>query len=166
MPVQPYSTLIRCKQWADRGLHEMVADNMDRLEAEDAFIVIRILDHFHIVDQIFQHHLQGLPHAFSAPRSEVMPDAATLAAGTREVDDWYVDYVDGLSAAEFDEPVDFTYTNGTPMRMTRGEIISHVCMHGSYHRGNAGILFQKKGVTGPRDAITDYIEAMAVAVAA
>jgi uncharacterized damage-inducible protein DinB len=92
-----------------------------------------------------------------------MPDIATLAAGITEVDDWYVDYVDALSAEEFDQPVDFTYTNGTPMRMTRDEIILHVCLHGSYHRGNAGILFQKKGVTGPRDAMTDYLEAMAVA---
>jgi uncharacterized damage-inducible protein DinB len=163
MPVQPYSNLIRCKQWADRGLRDLVADNMDRLEAGDAHIVIRIIDHFHIVDRIFQHHLLGKAHSFTGPRSDVLPDATTLAAGIREVDDWYVDYVDGLSAADFDEPVDFTYTNGTPMRMTRGEIISHVCMHGSYHRGNAGILFQKKGVSGPRDAITDYLEAMTVA---
>ena len=163
MPVQPYSNLIRCKQWADRGLRDLVAENSDKLDAEDAFIVLRILDHFHVVDRIFQHHLLGKAHAFTGPRSEVVPDAETLAAGIREVDDWYVDYVDGLSAADFDEPVDFTYTNGTPMRMTRGEIISHVCLHGSYHRGNAGILFQKKGVTGPRDAITDYLEAMAVA---
>jgi uncharacterized damage-inducible protein DinB len=163
MPVQPYSTLIRCKQWADRGLERLVAESSDLLGAEDAFIVLRIVDHFHTVDRIFQHHLLGVAHPFTAPRSEVIPDAATLAAGIREVDDWYVDYVDGLSAAAFDQPVDFTYTNGTPMRMTRGEIISHVCMHGSYHRGNAGILFQKKGITGPRDAITDYLEAMAVA---
>ena len=163
MPVQPYSNLIRLKQWADRGLHEMVAANLDRLDAEDSFIVIRILDHFHTVDRIFQHHLQGVPHSFKAPRSEVMPDAAALAAGTREVDDWYVDYVDGLSAADFDQPIDFTYTNGTSMRMTCGEIILHVCLHGTYHRGNAGILFQKKGVAGPRDAMTDYLEAMAAA---
>ena len=163
MPVQPYSNLIRCKQWADRGLETLVADNSDRLEAEDAFIVLRILDHFHVVDRIFQHHLLSMAHPFTGPRSEVVPDAATLAAGIREVDDWYVDYVDGLPAAAFDQPVDFTYTNGTPMRMTRGEIILHVCLHGSYHRGNAGILFQKKGVTGPRDAMTDYLEAMAVA---
>lgn len=163
MPVQPYSNLIRCKQWADQGLCELVADNMDRLEAEDAVIVLRILDHFHVVDRIFQHHLRSLAHPFRGPRSDVLPDIATLAAGIKEIDDWYVDYVDGLSAAEFDQPVDFTYTNGTPMRMTRGEILSHVSQHGSYHRGNAGILFQKKGVTGARDAITDYLEAMAIA---
>lgn len=163
MPVQPYSNLIRCKQWADRGLTGMVAGNLDRLDPEDQSIALRILDHFHVVDRIFQHHLLGMKHPFRGPRSEVLPDAETLAAGISEIDDWYVDYADGLSAQEFDEPVDFTYTNGTPMRMTRGEIILHVCLHSTYHRGNAGILFQKKGVAGPRDAMTDYLEAMAVA---
>lgn len=163
MPVQPYSNLIRLKQWADRGLYEMVEGNLDRLDAEEAHIVTRILDHIHAVDRIFQHHLQGLPHGLKGPRSEVLPDIATLAASTRAVDTWYVDHVDGLSAAEFDQPVDFTYTNGNSMRMTCGEILLHVCLHGTYHRGNAGILFQRKGLAGPRDAMTDYLEAMALA---
>jgi uncharacterized damage-inducible protein DinB len=156
--VQPYSHLIRCKQWADDGLHDVVAANIARLDAEEASIIIRILDHLHVVDQIFQHHLQGLPHAFHAPRSEVMPDLAWLAESTRAVDAWYVAHVDTLSAADFEQPVDFTYTNGTAMRMTRGEILLHVTQHGTYHRGNAGILFQKKGIAPSRDAITDYLE--------
>lgn len=158
MSVQPYSHLIRCKQWADDGLHDVVAANIARLDTEEASIVIRILDHIHVVDQIFQHHLQGLPHAFHAPRSDVMPDLAWLAESTRAVDAWYVDYVDTLSAADFEQPVDFTYTNGTAMRMTRGEMLLHITQHGTYHRGNAGILFQKMGIAPSRDAITDYLE--------
>ena len=86
MSVQPYSHLIRCKQWADRGLHEAVAANIDQLDAMEASIVMRILDHFHVVDRIFQHNLQGLPHGLKAPRSEVMPDLASLAKDTMEVD--------------------------------------------------------------------------------
>jgi uncharacterized damage-inducible protein DinB len=159
--VQPYSQLIRCKQWADDALHDVVAANIARLDAAEASIVVRILDHIHVVDQIFQHHLQGLPHAFQAPRSEVMPDLARLAESTRAVDAWYVAHVDTLTAEDFNQPVDFAYTNGTPMRMTRGEIILHVTQHGTYHRGNAGILFQKKGIAPSRDAITDYLEAAA-----
>jgi uncharacterized damage-inducible protein DinB len=161
MSVQPYSHLVRCKQWADDGLHDVVAANIARLDADEASIVMRILDHFHVVDRIFQHHLQGRPHAFEAPRSAVMPDLARLAESTRAVDDWYVGYVDTLAAADFDQPVDFSFTSGKAVRMTRGEIILHVAQHGAYHRGNAGILFQKKGIAPGRDAITDYLEAVA-----
>jgi uncharacterized damage-inducible protein DinB len=120
--------------------------------------MLRILDHIHVVDRIFQHHLQGLPHAFSAPRSEAMPDLASLASSARQVDDWYASYVDGLPQSEFEQPVDFVFTSGKSARMRRGEIIQHVCLHGTYHRGNAGAVLQLQGITPSRDAITDFLE--------
>jgi uncharacterized damage-inducible protein DinB len=161
MTANPYSMLIRCKQWADRGLHETIARNFERLDAQDAVIVPLILDHIHVVDRIFQHHLRGVPHQFHAPRSDVTPGIKELAEDAREVDAWYVSYVDRLSAADFDEPVDFVFTSGAPARMTRGEIILHVCLHGTYHRGNAGVLLQKSGSSPYKDGLTDFLEATA-----
>src|ERR1044072_8715116 len=84
----PYSQLIAIKRWADRGLYEAVTRNFDRLTAEESSIMLRILDHIHTVDKIFQHHLQGLPHTFQAPRSQEMPQLQALAHSAREVDDW------------------------------------------------------------------------------
>jgi uncharacterized damage-inducible protein DinB len=154
----PYSKLIAIKRWADRGLYDVVTRNFDRLSSQDASIMLRILDHIHVVDRIFQHHLQGLPHAFAAPRSETPPPIAELADRAREVDDWYVSYVGGLSEEEFERPIDFVFTSGKPARMSRGEIILHVCLHGTYHRGNAGAVLQLRGMTPSRDAITDFLE--------
>jgi uncharacterized damage-inducible protein DinB len=158
MNSHPYSHLIRYKQWADRGLYEGVAKDIERLSAQDALIVLRVLDHIHVVDRIFQNHLQGLAHAFRAPRSEETPDLRKLTADARDVDDWYVSYVRNLAAPDFEQPVDFVFTNGKPARMTRGEIILHVCLHGTYHRGNAGILFQKSGISPSDDRMTDFLE--------
>jgi uncharacterized damage-inducible protein DinB len=42
--------------------------------------------------------------------------------------------------------------------MTRGEIILHVCSHGTYHRGNAGIILQKNRITPNDDRMTDFLE--------
>jgi uncharacterized damage-inducible protein DinB len=157
----PYTQLIDIKRWADRGLCEAVEENSDRLGGEEAFLMLRILDHIHTVDRIFQHHLLGLPHSFTAARSEVMPRFETLDAGIREVDDWYAAYVRGLSAKDFEQPIDFVFTSGKPARMRRSEIVLHICLHGTYHRGNAGALLQLKGLTPSRDAITDYLEVAA-----
>ena len=154
----PYAQLIDIKRWADRGLYEAVGQNSDRLSKEDTFLMLRVLDHIHTVDRIFQHHLQRLPHNFTAPRSETMPELQVLADGMREVDDWYVAYVRGLTEDDFDQVLDFVFTSGKPARMTRGEIILHVCLHGTYHRGNAGALLQLRGITPSRDAITDFLE--------
>lgn len=158
---QYYSQLIAIKQWADRGLYDVVSQNVERLSAEEATIMLRILDHIHVVDRIFQHHLQGVPHAFKAPRSEKIPELQGLANSAREVDDWYVSYVSNLEESDFEQPVDFVFTSGKAARMRRGEIILHVCLHGTYHRGNAGAVLQLKGVTPSRDAVTDFLETAA-----
>jgi uncharacterized damage-inducible protein DinB len=157
----PYAQLVEMKRWADRGLYDVLDRSFDRLGAEEASIMLRILDHIHAVDRIFQHHLQGLPHGFKAARSETLPELRTLAQGAREVDDWYADYVASLTPEAFEQPIDFVFTSGKPARMRRGEIILHVCLHGGYHRGNAGAVLQLKGLTPSRDAITDFLEDMA-----
>lgn len=158
MTAQPYAQLIAIKRWADRGLYEAAGQSLDRLSEQDMGLLLRVLDHIHVVDRIFQHHLLGRQHAFQAPRSEVLPGFQALAASAREVDDWYASYVGALTKADFDQPVDFVFTSGKPARMRRGEIILHVCLHGTYHRGNAGALLQLRGLTPSRDSITDYLE--------
>jgi uncharacterized damage-inducible protein DinB len=155
---QPYSKLIAIKRWADRGLYAAVSRNFNQLGEEDRGLMLRILDHIHVVDRIFQHHLQGLPHSFQAPRSATMPDLQALATSAQDVGDWYSSYVDSLTERDFEQPLDFVFTSGKPARMRRGEIILHVCLHGTYHRGNAGALLQMRGLTPSRDAITDFLE--------
>ena len=158
MTCLPYAQLIDIKRWADRGLYDVVGQNFGQLTSEEASIMLRILDHIHAVDRIFQHHLQGLPHHFLAARSSEMPTLQALADRSREVDDWYASYVGGLAEDDFEQPVDFVFTSGKPARMRRGEIILHVCLHGTYHRGNADAVLQLKGLTPSRDAITDFLE--------
>lgn len=154
----PYLQLIEVKCWADRGLCGAIGEHADRLAAEEMAILIQILDHFHVVDRIFQHHLLGRAHDFRAARSDVPPAFEELAESIEAVDDWYRSYVGRLAPDEFDEYVDFTFTSGKPARMRRGEILLHVCLHGTYHRGNAGAVLQLKGLTPSRDSITDYLE--------
>ena len=153
--------LIEIKRWADRGLYDAVSQNFDRLGADEASIMLRIFDHIHVVDRIFQHHLEGRPHTFRVARSETIPTLQAMASSAKEVDDWYVSYVGALKEQDLAQPIDFVFTSGKKARMTRGEIVLHVCLHGTYHRGNAGALLQLRGLTPSRDSITDYLESAA-----
>jgi uncharacterized damage-inducible protein DinB len=157
MTMHPYAQLIEIKRWADQGLYDALGHNLEQLNEVEVSIMLRILDHIHTVDQIFHYHLRRLPHKFSAPRSEIMPAFQALAADARELDDWYVAYVNDLDPADFEAPIDFVFTSGKPARMTRGEIILHVCLHGTYHRGNAGAVLQLKGLKPSADSITDFL---------
>jgi hypothetical protein len=124
MTCLPYAQLIDIKRWADRGLYDVIGQNFGQLTSEEASIMLRILDHIHAVDRIFQHHLQGLPHGFQAARSSEMPVFEVLAAGAREVDDWYASYVGGLTEDDFEQPVDFVFTSGKPARNGRETLAS------------------------------------------
>jgi uncharacterized damage-inducible protein DinB len=154
----PYAQLMDIKRWADHGLYRAVGHSLDRLTAEDMQIMLRIFDHIHTVDRIFQHHLLGVPHTFKAPRSESMPEFKALTRSAKEIDDWYASYAAGLAEDDFEQPVDFVFTSGKPARLSRGEIILHVSLHGTYHRGNAGALLQLRGLAPSPDAITDFLE--------
>lgn len=155
---QPYVQMFDLKRWADHGLHEAIAANIGELEEQEIFLLRRILDHIHTVDRIFQHHLLGTPHDCRAAHSEALPALDALAEGMESVDDWYASYVRGLSAIEFEQPIDFVFTSGKAARMRRGEILLHVGLHGTYHRGNAGAVLQLADLTPGRDGITDFLE--------
>jgi uncharacterized damage-inducible protein DinB len=154
----PYVNLMRFKQWADEGLYEVIGRTFDQLGDEDSILVRRVLDHILTVDRIFQGHLGGNAASFAAPRSDELPDLQSLTETARKVDDWYVSYVESLSAGDFDKVLDFTFTSGKPARMTRGEILQHVSEHGSYHRGQAGVILQKNGIAPNDDRVTDFLE--------
>jgi uncharacterized damage-inducible protein DinB len=151
--------LIRYKKWADGGLYQVVAAELDRLADFDKDVLLQVLDHIHAVDRIFQHHLLGKRHGYERARSPEPMPFAVLAEQVRELDDWYVGYVGALPEDRIDEMVAFVFTNGAPARMRRDDMLLHVALHGTYHRGNAGILLQKNGVAPNDDRLTDFLGA-------
>jgi len=151
--------LIHYKKWADGGLYRVVSAHLDRLADFEKGVLLQVLDHMHAVDRIFQHHLRGTRHGYERARSPEPMPFAVLAEQAREVDDWYVDYVGALPEGRIDETIDFAFTNGAPARMRRGDMLLHVALHGTYHRGNAGILLQKNGVAPNDDRLTDFLGA-------
>lgn len=159
MNANPYVTLMRFRAWSTRDLYVVLTGCLNQVPEPDRTIILRVLDHIHTVEDIFRQNLEQRPHAFRAPRSEVIPTLETMQEASRDLGAWYADFAAGLSPAQLDEPIDFTYSNGEPARMTRGQMLLHVAMHSGGHRGNIAILLQKNGLTPNRDRITDYLEA-------
>lgn len=157
----PYRQLMHFKRWSTDGLNAVIAANLDRFDDRDRTLILRVLDHVQTVDEIFRDNLQARDHARSAPRSDVLPAFAELRDRAQSTGAWYADYVDGLAPEAFDEPIDFAFSNGTPARMTRGEMILHVATHGAGHRGNIGAILFLNGIEPNPDRITDFVEAAA-----
>lgn len=154
-----HRTLIHQKRWATNGLNEVLADNLERLPADEQLLVRRLLDHVQTVDEIFRHNLMESAHGYVAPRSAEIPSFEALADRARETADWYADYADALRPEEVDTTIDFAFSNGEPASMTRGEMLMHVAMHAAGHRGQIALLLQKNGIQPWPDRITDFLKA-------
>jgi uncharacterized damage-inducible protein DinB len=155
----PYRTLMHYKRWATNGLNAVVTDNFDRIPGDEQLLVLRLLDHIQTVDEIFSHNLEALPHDHEAPRSADLPSLDVLTARARSAADWYADYADTLGPEQVDEVIAFSFSNGEPTRMTRGEMLLHVATHGAGHRGQVALLLQKNGIQPFPDRITDFLKA-------
>jgi uncharacterized damage-inducible protein DinB len=147
------------KRWATSGLNAVIAETLDRLPADERILVRRLLDHIQAVDEIFSHNLEGRPHGHRAPRSAELPSFDTLASKVESMADWYAVYVDGLGPEAVDEVIAFSFSNGEPAHMTRGEMLLHVAAHGAGHRGQVALLLQKNGIEPWPDRITDFLKA-------
>ena len=154
----PYRTLMHYKRWATNGLNAVIAENLDHLPADEQILVRRLLDHIQAVNEIFSHNLEARPHGHLAPRSVGLPSFEELAGKARSTADWYVDYADALLPEEVDEAIAFSFSNGEPARMTRGEMLLHVAMHAAGHRGQAALLLQKNGIQPWPDRLTDFLK--------
>src|SRR5829696_3768043 len=119
----PYRTLIHQQRWATNGLHAVIGENFDRVSTDERVLILRLLDHVQVVDEIFRCNLEARPHGQAAPRSAELPSLDALASRARACGDGYVDYADALKPEEVDEPLAFSFANGEPARMTRGEML-------------------------------------------
>lgn len=139
--------LMRYGAWADERIFEAVAALPDGEATRERPAVfgnmVHTLNHGYVIDQIWQAHLEGRPHGFTARNTKTHPPLEELWRRQRLIDAWYVDYADRLSEAAVDEVVRFTFVGGGDGAMTRGDILSHVVNHKTYHRGQvADMMYQ------------------------
>ena len=155
---QGLAQLFQYKRWANQELLALGAASQGALPADDYRLFVRILNHTYVVDRIFASHLQGLPQTtYRATNTEETPELATLSDTVRASDDWYLQYVGGLDDAQLAEPVEFRFTDGDTGRMSRSEILNHLVVHGTYHRGAAGRILAAHAVQPPRDSLTTFL---------
>lgn len=105
--------------------------------------IMRTLNHVYVIDLIWQAHLEGRPHGFTARNTETYPPLTELHAAQKRLDEWYIGYADDISESAYDEIVNFVFVGGGAGSMSRGDILLHVVNHTTYHRGHiADMLMQ------------------------
>ena len=155
---QGLAQLFQYKRWANEELLALGEASQSALPADDYRLFVRILNHTYVVDQIFAAHLQGRPqNTYAATNTEETPPINALRQVIRASDDWYLQYAQGLADAQLAEQVAFRFTDGDTGSMSRSEILNHIVVHGTYHRGAAGRILATHAVQPPRDSLTTFL---------
>jgi uncharacterized damage-inducible protein DinB len=153
--------LTRYKAWAN----EITFSSVSSLPPDEALKerstrfknMVHTLNHVYIIDCIFQAHLQGKKHHFTARNTSTHPPLEELWKMTRSLDQWYIDYTASLSAEQLAERITFEFVGGGEGNMSREEMILHVVNHGTYHRGFVGDMMYQIPVTPPANDLPVFL---------
>jgi uncharacterized damage-inducible protein DinB len=126
-------------------------------------LIVRALDHIHVVRCIFQAHLQGISHDYESTQRAVVPSLDELDRESEAIDRWYVDTAASLRPEELARPRDVRFTDGNIVTMTAATMILHVVTHTIHHRGNVDAVMYQCGMPRRRDGIPEFLVSRASA---
>ncbi len=99
--MSPLTMLTRYKLWADEliysAMRELPQGEATKKRATRFGSMLHTLNHIHVIDRIFQAHLQARPHGYSARNTLTHPPLDELWGAVITLDQWYVDYAAALS---------------------------------------------------------------------
>jgi uncharacterized damage-inducible protein DinB len=137
--------LTRYNAWANNLIFDAVAKlpNGEATKPRTSLFkdMVHTLNHNYVIDLIFQAHLQGRAHGFTARNTATYPPLEELWQAQQAIDGWYVAWSDGITDTALNEKVSFTFVGGGQGVMTRAEMVLHIVNHTSYHRGFVADLF-------------------------
>jgi uncharacterized damage-inducible protein DinB len=133
------------RAWADRLTYDAVAA-LPQGEAEKPRptlfkTMIGTLNHNYLVDRIWQAHLEGREHGFTARNLILHAELPALFAAQDAMNRWFIAWSAAQSDAGLGEIVRFRFIGGAEGAMSRGAILLHVVNHATYHRGWIAEMF-------------------------
>jgi len=153
--------LTRYNAWANKLIFDAVAA-LPEGEATRPRVslfrnMVHMLNHNYVIDRMFQAHLEGRPHGYTARNTPEHPPLGELWRAQQDIDAWYIAWSDALTPAAIDERITFGYVGGGEGTMSRGEILLHIVNHTTYHRGFVGEMIYGLKIPAPTTDLTVYL---------
>ena len=153
--------LTRYNAWADKLMFEAVARLPEGEATKPRQSVFKnmahTLNHIYVIDRVFQAHLLGREHGYTARNTETYPPLAELWQAQREIDEWFVGWSDTLTDSALEEELSFAFIGGGEGVMTRGQMLLHVVNHTTYHRGFVADFFYQVPARPPTTDLTVFL---------
>jgi uncharacterized damage-inducible protein DinB len=99
------------------------------------------VNHLLVIDKVWLAHMKGESHAFGGLQTILHENLDALFAAKRDMDRDIRDYVAGLDGDALEEVIDYELIGGNRGSLPRYMIITHLAVHGGFHRGFIGDMF-------------------------
>lgn len=156
--------LLEYNGWANKELFEKVGElppeEVTRKRKTLLESIHLSLNHLLAVDRMWLAHMQGRAHGITELRARLYEDMDELWQARQEMDATLLDYLDGLDADALEEIVDYELIGGNTGSLSRAMCLTHLAMHGSYHRGWVADMFGQAGSPPPIIDIPVYERAI------
>jgi uncharacterized damage-inducible protein DinB len=143
--------------WANEDLFDKLGTLDQEKHEVELHTSLRLINHQYVVAEIFAAHLSGAQHNYASDNTVGTPALDELRAAMTTSDQWYLDYLRNVSPANLSEVIPFAFTDGDKGSMTREEMLTHIVLHGGYHRGEVGRMLAQLSVTPPWDTFAVYL---------
>ena len=112
---------------------------------------LALLGHVLAAEHVWLRRIAGEPAVVPVWPSLRLAECRALAAKNREE---LISRIAATDDADLERPVRYVNSAGAEFTNTVADILTHVCLHGTYHRGQVALLVRRAGAE-PR--ATDYI---------
>ena len=146
MLLEQLHKLVEHAAWADA----LIADAIQK-QADVAEDTIELFAHVLGAEEVWLSRLEQRPSKLAVWPKLSREQLSETAAATAQA---YRAYVSRLTSADLATEVPYKNSIGQAFRTPIGEILMHVAMHGSYHRGQIASQVRR---AGGNPAPTDYI---------
>ena len=118
------------------------------------------LNHLLAVDRIWLAHMQVTKHGIDELRAQLYDKFEELWSARRDMDSVLLAYLDSLDGEALEGAVDYELIGGNTGSLSRAMCITHLVIHGSYHRGWIADMFGQAERTPPIMDIPVYERAI------
>jgi len=146
-------TMAHYNSWANARLYRTTSQLPDEQYRKNVGAYFKslhgTLNHLLATDRIWMRRLTGTGEHPAKLNAIVCDDLPSLTIARRKEDERIIDFVQGLTEIQFEEPLDYQTMNGTPQKQKRREILAHLFNHQTHHRGQAHAILTVLGIDEP-----------------
>jgi len=99
------------------------------------------LNHLLVIDKVWLTNMKKEKHTFDNLQTILYENMEQLWKEKKKEEQLIKNYVENLSDKEFEESVECELIGGNKVLISRSMIITHLVMHGGYHRGIIAEMF-------------------------